>query len=227
MPFGMPFGEIPGNPEGTPYPDRAAVRTAGVHLPPRHGIAGRAAVGAESIVVSGGYEDDEDFGNLILYTGAGGRGEDGAQVADQVFAAQNQSLVKAASTDCPCASSARLLVTRSTSRTSAITANTSRSPNSGRRARPPFCPARARTTGIPRGVAASCNGLEPGKGPGFQPLPRPTYARTTATTRRQTRWNRSPTQCSAHSTLCQLRRRSPASPPSSRSPLPGRTRSDS
>ena len=64
----MPFGEIANNPEGTTYADRAAVRAAGVHLPNQHGIAGRAAVGAESIVVSGGYEDDEDFGNAILYT---------------------------------------------------------------------------------------------------------------------------------------------------------------
>ncbi|MGN6430905.1 MAG: YDG/SRA domain-containing protein [Gaiellaceae bacterium] len=27
----------------------------------------------DSIVISGGYEDDEDYGDLIVYTGAGGR----------------------------------------------------------------------------------------------------------------------------------------------------------
>src|SRR5207245_1891174 len=50
----------------------------------------------ESVVVSGGYEDDEDFGALLIYTGAGGRGEDGSQVADQAFRAQNMALVKSA-----------------------------------------------------------------------------------------------------------------------------------
>ncbi len=65
-----------------------------MHLPLQHGIARRAAVGAESIVVSGGYEDDEDFRSLIIYTGAGGRGDDGTQIADQSFTAQNPALVK-------------------------------------------------------------------------------------------------------------------------------------
>jgi hypothetical protein len=48
------------------------------------GIAGSAAEGAHSIVVSRGYEDDDDFGDLIIYTGQGGN--DPAtkrQVADQ------------------------------------------------------------------------------------------------------------------------------------------------
>jgi predicted restriction endonuclease len=90
----MPFGEIAGSPEGATFANRRALHDAGVHRPLQHGIAGGAEIGAESIVVSGGYEDDEDFGNLIVYTGAGGRGADGSQVADQVFEAQNQGLVK-------------------------------------------------------------------------------------------------------------------------------------
>ena len=90
----MPFGEIPGNPEGTPYEDRVAARQAGVHLPLRSGIAGRSAEGAESIVVSGGYEDDADYGALVIYTGAGGRGPDGTQIADQEFEGPNQALFK-------------------------------------------------------------------------------------------------------------------------------------
>ena len=36
------------------------------------GISGAERDGADSIVVSGGYEDDEDYGNVIVYTGAGG-----------------------------------------------------------------------------------------------------------------------------------------------------------
>lgn len=35
------------------------------------GISGTSAEGADSIVVSGGYEDDEDYGDEIIYTGAG------------------------------------------------------------------------------------------------------------------------------------------------------------
>ena len=46
---------------------------AGVHRPPVSGIHGRADHGAYSIVLSGGYEDDEDNGDSFTYTGAGGR----------------------------------------------------------------------------------------------------------------------------------------------------------
>jgi putative restriction endonuclease len=93
----MPFGEIVGNPEGTTFADRAAVRAAGVHAPLQAGIAGSALTGAESLVVSGGYEDDEDYGDLIIYTGAGGRGGiGGPQIEDQIFEGPNLALVKSA-----------------------------------------------------------------------------------------------------------------------------------
>lgn len=39
--------------------------------------------GAESIVVSGGYKDDEDYGDVIVYTGHGGQGSGGNQVSNQ------------------------------------------------------------------------------------------------------------------------------------------------
>ena len=58
------------------------------------GIVGRSDRGAESIVLSGGYVDDEDDGHLILYTGHGGRdANSGRQVQDQEFTAQNRALV--------------------------------------------------------------------------------------------------------------------------------------
>jgi predicted restriction endonuclease len=45
-----------------------------VHRPIQAGICGtKATGGAESIVVSGGYRDDEDYGEMIIYTGHGGR----------------------------------------------------------------------------------------------------------------------------------------------------------
>jgi putative restriction endonuclease len=91
------FGEIPGNPPGTAYVDRRGLADAGVHKPLQHGISGAGAEGADPIVVSGGYEDDEDYGSLIVYTGAGGRDPTtGSQVADQEFTAQNLALVKMA-----------------------------------------------------------------------------------------------------------------------------------
>lgn len=66
-----------------------------MHRPLQHGISGAGAEGADSIVVSGGYEDDEDYGDLIIYTGAGGRDPaTGAQIADQEFEVQNLALVK-------------------------------------------------------------------------------------------------------------------------------------
>lgn len=66
------FGHVPGQPVGTVYADRRALADAGVHPPLMQGIHGTARAGADSIVVSGGYVDDEDHGDLIIYTGAGG-----------------------------------------------------------------------------------------------------------------------------------------------------------
>jgi putative restriction endonuclease len=89
------FGQIPGNPAGTGYRDRRALAGAGVHRPLQHGISGGVDVGADSIVVSGGYEDDEDYGDLIVYTGAGGRDPaTGVQIEDQEFTSQNLAIVK-------------------------------------------------------------------------------------------------------------------------------------
>lgn len=88
------FGEIPGYPVGSWFPDRAALAAAGVHPPTMAGISGGAAEGADSIVLSGGYEDDQDFGDVIVYTGHGGNDpETGAQISDQKLTRQNLALV--------------------------------------------------------------------------------------------------------------------------------------
>jgi E3 ubiquitin-protein ligase UHRF1 len=42
----------------------------GLHRPPVAGIAGKPSVGAMSIVLSGGYEDDVDNGEEFFYTGS-------------------------------------------------------------------------------------------------------------------------------------------------------------
>jgi putative restriction endonuclease len=57
------------------------------------GIATDPTVGAYSIVLSGGYEDDEDHGDVIIYTGEGGRDpSSGKQILDQQLTKGNLAL---------------------------------------------------------------------------------------------------------------------------------------
>lgn len=89
------YGEIPGVPEGTLFPDRASLHDAGVHLPLMAGISGSAREAADSIVLSGGYEDDEDRGDEVIYTGQGGNDPaTGRQVYDQELTRGNLALVR-------------------------------------------------------------------------------------------------------------------------------------
>jgi len=67
------FGEISGIIEGQEFSDRVTLAAAGIHKPTQAGISYSEKDGADSIVLSGGYADDEDFGDLIVYTGMGGR----------------------------------------------------------------------------------------------------------------------------------------------------------
>ncbi|MEO0557615.1 MAG: YDG/SRA domain-containing protein [Bacteroidota bacterium] len=66
------FGHLPGYPPGSWFEDRRELAASGVHRPLQAGICGRANEGAESIVLNGGYIDDQDLGSVVLYTGAGG-----------------------------------------------------------------------------------------------------------------------------------------------------------
>ena len=87
------FGHVPGYPEGSLFESRAELRESGVHRPIQAGISGSQSEGAESIVLSGGYEDDADDGDLIIYTGHGGRDQNtGQQTHDQPFARGNRAL---------------------------------------------------------------------------------------------------------------------------------------
>jgi putative restriction endonuclease len=89
-----------------------------VHRHRQAGISGSASEGADSIVLSGGYEDDLDNGDEIVYTGHGGRAQEtGRQIADQNFSRWNQALaysslnglpvrvVRGAGHDSPCSPS--------------------------------------------------------------------------------------------------------------------------
>lgn len=54
---------------GDTWEDRFECRQWGAHLPHVAGIAGQSQYGAQSVALSGGYEDDEDHGEWFLYTG--------------------------------------------------------------------------------------------------------------------------------------------------------------
>ena len=86
------FGSIKGVSIGQIFTRRRDLSDAGVHAPLQAGIWGGANEGACSIVLSGGYEDDIDDLDFILYTGHGGQ-ENKQQVADQQFTVGNQGLV--------------------------------------------------------------------------------------------------------------------------------------
>lgn len=66
------FGEIEGVVAGTEFASRAELAASGVHRPTQAGICGSSNEGADSIVVSGGYEDDEDYGDYLIYGGQAG-----------------------------------------------------------------------------------------------------------------------------------------------------------
>lgn len=77
------FGTPDGVRIGDIYINRRDLHDSGVHRPLQAGISGTRAEGADSVVLSGGYED-EDHGDYLVYSGHGGRdGSSGRQIADQ------------------------------------------------------------------------------------------------------------------------------------------------
>jgi len=88
------FGEIQSIPVGTTFQTRKEAAAAGVHKPLQAGISGSKDDGADSIVISGGYEDDSDSGDVIIYTGEGGQDDKGRQIANQELVRGNLALAK-------------------------------------------------------------------------------------------------------------------------------------
>lgn len=93
------FGPLPNVPVGSMWKFRLQVSESGCHRPPVGGIHGRESDGAYSIVLSGGYEDDQDDGEQFLYTGSGGRDLSGnkrtaEQSCDQKLTRMNMSLAR-------------------------------------------------------------------------------------------------------------------------------------
>ena len=84
-------GDIDGIAEGTVFASRRDLHAAGIHRGLQRGIGTK----GESIVLSGGYVDDEDLGDLIIYTGEGGRDvRTGRQIADQTMTGGNLALAQ-------------------------------------------------------------------------------------------------------------------------------------
>ncbi|MCL7034230.1 hypothetical protein MKW94_005269 [Papaver nudicaule] len=83
---------------GELWGDRLECRQWGAHFPHVAGIAGQSKYGAQSVALSGGYEDDEDHGEWFLYTGSGGRNLSGNKRTnkehsfDQEFKKSNEAL---------------------------------------------------------------------------------------------------------------------------------------
>ncbi|CAD0218706.1 YDG/SRA domain-containing protein [Chryseobacterium sp. JV274] len=88
------FGEIEGIEEGYHFNNRKEMMPTSFHRNWGAGIDGNAKEGTAAIVLSGGYEDDLDFGEEIVYTGAGGNDSNtGKQIRDQTWEKGNAGLI--------------------------------------------------------------------------------------------------------------------------------------
>ncbi|KAF8907030.1 PUA-like domain-containing protein [Gymnopilus junonius] len=92
------FGPVERIPVLTTFTDRKECAQRGVHRATVAGISGSSKDGAYSICVSGGYEDDEDNGDKIIYTGTGGQPDpfsfSGSQTGDQSFNHKDNAALK-------------------------------------------------------------------------------------------------------------------------------------
>ena len=80
------FGEISGIKEVQWFEKRTDMIPSSFHRNAIKGIDGNGKEGTAAIVLSGGYEDDEDLGDKIIYTGAGGNDKTTkAQTSDQTW----------------------------------------------------------------------------------------------------------------------------------------------
>ena len=78
------FGLLPYSSAWQIFKNGKAPIQAGLHRSRMHGIDGNGNEGVAAIVLSGGYEDDKDFGDEIIYTGHGRNDpQSGKQIKDQ------------------------------------------------------------------------------------------------------------------------------------------------
>lgn len=89
------IGQVPGIDPSARFESRRHLLHAGVHRDLMKGIAGNQEDGAESILLNGGYEDDADIGDTVVYTGHGGRDDKtGKQTSDQKLERGNLALAR-------------------------------------------------------------------------------------------------------------------------------------
>ena len=81
--------------EGDIFPSRKALIANRLHRHTQRGIDGNGTDGSSAIVISGGYIDDYDYGDEIMYTGEGGNDpRTGRQCKDQsIFSPGNAGLI--------------------------------------------------------------------------------------------------------------------------------------
>ena len=86
-------GPVTGVRAGDLFENRKALMAASLHRFTQQGISWSKATGADAIVLSGGYVDDEDLGDEIIYTGEGGRDSlTGKQIKDQEMVRGNEAM---------------------------------------------------------------------------------------------------------------------------------------
>ena len=96
------FGHVGTARPGDLFASRLELSLRGLHRPRQAGICATQKEGAESIVLSDKYEDDEIQDDYLLYTGHGGRDQDsGRQVADQTLTDTNLGLARSIATGLP------------------------------------------------------------------------------------------------------------------------------
>lgn len=96
------FGHVGTARPGDLFESRLELSLHRQHRPRQAGICATQKEGAESIVLSDKYEDDEVHEDFVLYTGHGGRNQEtGKQVADQTLTDANLGLARSEATGRP------------------------------------------------------------------------------------------------------------------------------
>ena len=96
------FGHVGTAQPGDLFESRLELSLYRQHRPRQAGICATQKEGAESIVLSDKYEDDEVHKDFILYTGHGGRSQEtGKQVADQTLTDSNLGFARSEATGLP------------------------------------------------------------------------------------------------------------------------------
>ncbi|KAG2216217.1 hypothetical protein INT45_002162 [Circinella minor] len=89
------IGSIPTVPTGFTTLTKKQLASIGIHRAIQAGIDGSAQLEKVfSIVMSGEYAENEDRGDIIVYTGAGGHDKTGQQTSDQQLTGRNLQLAK-------------------------------------------------------------------------------------------------------------------------------------